>query len=108
MQTRPQSPSQDRPERRQHRRIAFSPLLRPQLRLPLGTRPIIDASYGGLRVYDPSPVRPQVGSALDGTLEFPHGEPPIQVRGTVSWVASGWFALKCDPDAIPFGYLPAR
>ena len=56
-------------------------LLRPQLRLPFGTHPVLDASQTGIRVHHSMPVRPKLGSVLQGTLEFAHGEPPLQVSG---------------------------
>lgn len=93
------------PQRRRHSRVAFSAFLRPQLRLPFGTHPVLDASLDGIRVLYSAPARPREGSVLDGMLEFPYGEPPLQFRGTVVRVEHGAIALSCGAGTIPPGYL---
>ena len=52
------------------------------------------------------PVRPKLGSVLQGTLEFAHGEPPLQVSGTVVRVEKNEVALDFGRRTIPPGYLP--
>lgn len=94
------------PERRKHLRVTFSPFRRPQLVLPLGTHPVVDASLGGLRILHTAPARPQTGSRVLGTLEWIHGEPPLQIEGEIVRVEPDGFAMRCPPGAIPLGYLP--
>ena len=93
-------------ERRGHPRATYLTLLRPQLRLPFGTHPVLDASQTGIRVHHSMPVRPKLGSVLQGTLEFAHGEPPLQVSGTVVRVEKNEVALDFGRRTIPPGYLP--
>jgi len=93
-------------ERRRYPRAAFSALLRPQLRLPFGTHPVIDASQTGIRVLHTVPARPKVGSVLQGTLEFPHGDPPLQLTGTVVWVEKSEIGVTFARGTIPPGFLP--
>jgi len=94
------------PERRKHLRVTFSALRRPQLILPLGTHAVVDASLGGLRIAHSQPARPKVGARVTGTLEWIHGEPPLQLEGEIVRVDSDSFAMRCPPGAIPLGYLP--
>ena len=68
------------------------------------------------------PVRPKLGSVLQGTLEFAHGEPPLQVSGTVVRVGKSEIAstsptigprLSATPHPPPLAppawpYLVAR
>jgi len=93
-------------ERRGHPRAAFSTLLRPQLRLPFGTHPVLDASQTGIRLLHTSPVRPKLGSLLQGALEFPHGEPALHVAGTVVRVERNEIAVDFGRRTIPPGFLP--
>jgi hypothetical protein len=86
--------------------VAFTALLRPQLRLPFGTHPVIDASQTGIRVLHAVPARPSLGGILHGILEFPHGEPPLQVRGTIVRVERSEIALEFERGTIPPGFLP--
>ena len=89
-------------ERRGHPRATYMTLLRPQLRLPFGTHPVLDASQTGIRVHHSVPVRPKLGSVLQGTLEFAHGEPPLQVSGT----SPGQKRVLDFGAGHPPGYLP--
>jgi hypothetical protein len=98
-----------RPEmepQRRHPRIVFSPTQRPRLRLALGSHDVVNASLGGLRLLYPSLLPPKIGTRVSGTLEWPHGEPPLQVTGTVVDNGRGYFSIACDPGTIPLGYLP--
>lgn len=106
MQPPVQQPTPSTPERRKHLRVTFSPLRRPQLTLPLGTHAVVDASLGGLRIAHSLPARPKVGARVAGTLEWIHGEPPLQLEGDIVRVDSDSFAMRCPPGAIPLGYLP--
>ncbi len=94
------------PERRRHARVTFTPLLRPHLTLPLGRHDVLDASLGGLRVHDPSPVAQRTGTRIDAMLEWIHGEPPIRFVGTIAWSTRSEFGVAGEPNAIPLGYLP--
>jgi hypothetical protein len=93
-------------ERRKHRRATFTPLRRPRLHVPMGAQDVLDASLGGLRILHPLLILPKVGARVSGTLEWLHGEPPIQLNGTVVRVERGAYAITCDPGSIPLGYLP--
>ena len=97
------TPSDDR---RRHPRMAFPPMRRPRLLLPLGGEDIVDASLGGFKVLHRSPIPFQVGSRLQGTLQWLNGEPHLPLSGTVVRAEQGWFALQCDPGFIPPGYMP--
>jgi len=92
-------------ERRRYPRAKFSTLLRPQFRLSFGSHHVVDASMTGLRLLHSIPARPPMGSALRGTLEFPHGEPPLQLSGTVVRVTGTEVALSFQFGSIPPGYL---
>jgi len=92
-------------ERRRYPRAKFSTLLRPQFRLSFGSYQVLDASMTGFRLLHTVPARPVVGSALRGSLEFPHGEPPLQVSGTVVRVTKTEVALSFQHGTIPPGYL---
>jgi len=100
------TPEGQSPERRRYPRAAFATLLRPQLRLPFGTHPVLDASQTGIRVLHAVPARPKVGSMLHGTLEFPHGEPPLRMSGTVVRVERTEIAVEFPRGTIPPGFLP--
>ncbi len=93
-------------ERRDYPRVVYATLLRPQLRLPFGAHPVLDASLVGLRVLHAVAARPQLGSVLEGTLEFPHGDPPLAFSGTVVRVEKSEVALSFTFGAIPPGFLP--
>ena len=93
-------------EPRRHRRVSFTPFQRPHLVLPAGRHDVLDASLGGLRILHTSPVRPQVGTRITGTLEWIHGEPPLSISGEIIRVSRNDFVMKCEPGTIPFGYLP--
>jgi hypothetical protein len=93
-------------ERRGHPRATYPTLLRPQLRLPFGVHPVLDASQTGIRVLHNVPVRPKVGSMLQGSLEFPYGEAPFQVSGTVVRVDRNEIAVDFGRRTIPPGFLP--
>ena len=105
--TRPEFPESPRTaERRRFTRVSFTPFQRPHLLLPAGRHDVLDASLGGLRILDTSPVRPQVGTQISGTLEWIHGEPPLTISGEIIRVTRNDFVLRCEPGTIPFGYLP--
>jgi hypothetical protein len=72
----------------------------------MGRHDVLDASLSGLRILHTSLVRPQVGSRISGTLQWIHGEPPLQLSGTIVRVGRNDFAMTCDPGTIPLGYLP--
>ena len=92
--------------RRQYSRVSFTPFQRPHLLLPDGRHDVLDASLVGLRILDASPVRPQVGTWITGTLEWIHGEPPLSISGEIIRVTRNDFVVKCEPGTIPIGYLP--
>lgn len=94
------------PERRRDPRVSYSALLRPQLRLPFGAHPVLDASQSGIRLLHTTAARPKVGTVLHGSLEFPHGEPPLQMSGTVVRVEKSDIALSFPRGSIPPGFLP--
>lgn len=100
----------DRPgsftERRAHPRAIYPTLLRPQLRLPFGTHPVLDASQAGIRLLYTTPVLPKVGSRIQGGLEFPYGEAPLQVSGTVVRVERNEVGVDFGRRTIPPGFLP--
>jgi hypothetical protein len=52
------------------------------------------------------PVRPKVGSRIQGGLEFPYGEAPLQVSGTVVRVERNEIAVDFGRRTIPPGFLP--
>ena len=106
MDSSPRPSDAGRTERRRFQRATFTTLMRPLLRLRFGTHPVLDASVSGIRALCTVPVPPRLGSVLDGQLEWPHGEPPLQVRGTVVRVEAGAFAVAFEPHTIPLGYLP--
>lgn len=62
--------------------------------------PVIDACETGIR-YQLGTLRPEVGSAVAGTVRFRRGA-RVQIEGVVVRVVNGYAAVRLNPPGIPF------
>ena len=70
------------------------------------TFPVIDCSEEGFR-YHPgtrSEPDPEMGQAIDGTLQF-RGGATVKVSGTVVRIQDGEVAIHLSKQRIPFGIM---
>jgi hypothetical protein len=71
------------------------------LELQDGAYPVLDISLRGLRIRHFSPVRPDLGARITGTLHFPDQRPPLPLEGIIIRVQAADVAIRCEEGALP-------
>jgi len=94
--------------KRRSLRASFAPNRRPHLILPDGRHPVLDVSLHGLRIRHIEPVRPELGSHLNGTLEFPEPRPPLTIEGIVIRVQSADVVIEYAEGVLPPDWVMAE
>lgn len=89
------------PTKRRDPRASFPPNRRPMLQLQDGAYPVLDVSIRGLRIRHFSPVRPDFGARIKGTLQFPDQRPPLPLEGIIIRVQAADVAIRCDEGVLP-------
>ncbi|HUL71192.1 MAG TPA: PilZ domain-containing protein [Gemmatimonadales bacterium] len=94
--------------KRRSLRASFAPNRRPHLVLSDGRHPVLDVSLHGLRIRHMEPVRPELGSHLSGTLEFPDPRPPLTLEGIVIRVQAADVVLEYAEGVLPADWVMAE
>jgi len=91
------------PEARQHYRLRYPYVLRPNLRSGGLCLPVIDICEAGLRFAKPRNASAQIGAEIEATLHFSCGE-VVLIRGSVVRLTERDAALQLE-RRISFGYI---
>jgi PilZ domain-containing protein len=84
-------------------RLSYPPQAAPRFVVDGQRHRIVDIGEGGFRYADLAVAEP--GQPVNGTIEFPEGEDPLEVNGVVVRQVNGEIAVRCPPKSIPLGVV---